>query len=80
MIIPFLGHIQLRFVPKMELINIDPYSIIHSMGSGSVNQPWLVILIIKHKSYAYTYDKLVRMSKPKFNMVLGFSVSLLLTP
>ena len=78
MIIPFLGHIQLRFVPKMELINTDPYSIMHFMGSGSVKQPWLVILIIKHKSYAYT--KLIRMSKPKFKMVLGLSVSLLLTP
>ena len=78
MIIPFLGHIQLRFVPKMKLINTVPYSIMHFMGSGSVRQPWLVILIIKHKSYAYT--KLVRMSKPKFKMVLGLSVSLLLTP
>ena len=78
MIIPFLGHIQLSFVPKMKLINTDPYSIMYFMGSGSVKQPWLVILIIKHKSYAYT--KLVRMSKPKFKRVLGFSVSLLLTP
>ena len=54
MIIPFLGHIQLRFVPKMKLINTGPYYIMPFMGSGSVKQPWLVILIIKHKFCAYT--------------------------
>ena len=78
---PFLGHIQLRLVPKRKLINTDPYYIMHYMGSGGVKQTWLVILIIKPK-FLYLHIMINYSGCPNQNlkMVVGFSMSLLLTP